>query len=186
MLNLPTYQQLIRAVEAALDTVAEANSVAISSTDWTPSIMRQLNTHVIGLADRENILMGQHGQYLPSGRLCGGEWLRFDYCALVYDPKICRSDQFMAQAALVGELEQLWRGDNIEKDFEKLLIVDSIVCFFVFRPPKAQAEKITNKLMDAGSRRRRYSIERGNSQPPVFLFSYYCDESKKFTHRVCD
>jgi hypothetical protein len=75
----------------------------------------------------------------------------FDFCALVEDEDVPADDRFMAQAAVVGEVE--WNRDRgeVDKDFEKLLIADSLVLFMTFQSPTVEdGKKIDSKLRREG------------------------------------
>jgi hypothetical protein len=163
MIVLPDEDQLIDHVRASLDAVAERDS-EMRDRDWFPSIARELATRVHSLG----LTCYARGKPEPCA---GAEWL-FDFCALIEDQDVLADDRFMAQAAIVGEVEWNWDRGEVDKDFEKLLIADSLVLFMTFQNPTVEAgKKELDRLEAAARRRQQYARLRGLSRPPVFLLS---------------
>lgn len=106
-------------------------------------------------------------------RCNGPEWL-FDFSALLYrHDKPHGTDRFVLQPLIVGEIERDTNEGATDHDFEKLLVADSILCFFVFRAKSAQvAERRLSKYENAIRERKEYAKVRG-CQPPVFLLACY-------------
>jgi hypothetical protein len=70
----------------------------------------------------------------------------------------------------------------VDEDFEKLLIVDSPVCFMVFQEWSAEdANNALDRLKEAAERRQRYARQRGLNPPPMFLLSCYVIDDR-FLH----
>jgi hypothetical protein len=87
----------------------------------------------------------------------------------------------MAQAAIVGEIE--WGANGIDQDFEKLLIVDSLVCFMVFQQwSKEDAVAALTRLSRAVALRQGYARQRGMVRPPAFVLSCLVVEDHRFIH----
>jgi hypothetical protein len=116
----------------------------------------------------------------PEG--CGhAEWL-YDFCALLYEEP---PDQlrFVTQALVIGEVE--WVLAGADDDFEKLLIADALICFFLFgaRSQSLGAKKLD--LLEKCARRRHEFVRqrRGMAEPPIFLVSCYSG-ANQIDHRV--
>lgn len=93
----------------------------------------------------------------------------------------------MAQAAIVGEVEWNWKGGEVDKDFEKLLIADSLVLFMTFQSPSVENGKMELERLEAAARRRQqYARMRGLNRPPIFLLSCWCwtPTGAQFEHRI--
>jgi hypothetical protein len=178
MIVLPDEDQLIDHVRASLDAVAERDS-EMRDRDWFPSIARELASRVRSLG------LKCYARGTPEPCV-GAEWL-FDFCAFVEDNDVPADDRFMAQAAIVGEVEWNWDRGEVDKDFEKLLIADSLVLFMTFQNPTVETgKKELDRLEAAARRRQQYARLRGLSRPPVFLLSCWCwtHPGAYFEHRI--
>jgi hypothetical protein len=92
----------------------------------------------------------------------------------------------VAQALIIGEIE-FSDIKGLDTDFEKLLIADSLVCFFVFPSwSNDDANLKLDEFQKLSERRQRYAKNRGMSRPPIFVISCYFYPEKKFIHRVVD
>jgi hypothetical protein len=162
---LPTEEELLRSIREAL--------TAVSELGWKKITHDAIASTIAGhLKDNSNIsCYGGRPRSKPEA-CAGSEWL-FDFCALLYkEPSGVR---FVAQAAIIGETE--WNPTDAETDwdFEKLLIVDSIVCFFVCG---VNSDDEANKKLDRYEGivkiRKEYAMERG-TRPPKFLLACYVE-----------
>jgi hypothetical protein len=136
MIALPDSKILIQHIQDGLNTVSKRHSISeLTTGDWFPEIAREIASRVSG----PNIDCYARGKRRgdPAVGCKGSEWL-FDFCAVINDPELKEEDRFMAQAAIVGEVE--WAKGGLDQDFEKLLIVDSLVCFFVWQGSTENAE----------------------------------------------
>jgi len=106
---------------------------------------------------------------IPEG-CTGSEWL-FHFCALAY--KEPAGVRFLVQGAIVGEIEWCFEDAKTDEGFEKLLIVDSIVCFFVCGVrSREQANEKLARYEKVVKIRQKYAALRG-IRPPSFLLACY-------------
>src|SRR5262249_41341000 len=181
MITLPQEEVLVRCVRSALDAVAERHgSIPISNADWFPEIATEIASRVgpLGL----NCYARGRSRGIPAKLCAGNEWL-FDFVAIVEDQDVSAEDRFMAQAALVGEVE--WGAGRADEDFDKLLIVDSLVCSMVLQEwSEAHANIAVARLGHAAERRQAYARLRGMSRPPTFILSGYIIPENRFVQSV--
>jgi len=170
MIILPNAETLLAQVRDALDEVA--------TREWDKITFGAVASAIAKRVSGPTVKCCAKGR--PEG--CRqGEWL-YDFCALLYEesPDQCR---FVTQALVIGEVE--WVLAGADDDFEKLLIADALVCFFLFgaRSPSLGAEKLD--LFEKLARRRHELLRqrRGIAQPPIFLVSCYSD-TNQISHRV--
>jgi hypothetical protein len=176
-LSLPDEHALARHVVEALDTVAAGHD-QLGNADWFPAIAAELASRCVPLGLSCYATDGRRSA--PADGCAGREWL-FDFCALVSDEAVAPVDRFMAQAAIVGEVE--W-GSVFDDDFEKLMIADSLVCFMTIQQWSGASAIIQlSRLSDAAKRRQGYVRQRGG-RPPVFVVSCYVIPEHRFEHRV--
>jgi hypothetical protein len=176
MIVLPQADRLIDHVRASLEAVAARDS-ELGAGDWFRAIASELATRVHSLG------LKCYARGTPEPCV-GAEWL-FDFCAFVEDNDVPADDRFMAQAVIVGEVE--WEPSEVDKDFEKLLIADSLVLFMTFQNRTVEAgKKELDRLEAAARRRQQYARLRGLSRPPVFLPSCWCwtHPGAYFEHRI--
>lgn len=181
MITLPKEETLTGCVRSALDAVSERHKVTpISNADWFPEIAREIASQVNGLGLKCFARGKSRGK--PAEGCAGTEWL-FDFVALIDDEDVREEDRFMAQAAMVGEVE--WGAGGVDEDFEKLLIVDSLVCFMVLQEWSDEAAKIAvDRLRAAAERRQGYVRQRGINRPPTFVLSCYVIPNHHFLHSI--
>jgi hypothetical protein len=180
VITLPNKEALTKCVISALDNVAKKHAVMpISNRDWFPEIAGEI-AKTAGVLGMKCYARGKdRGQ--PAEGCDGTEWL-FDFVALIDDEAVPDEDRFIAQAALVGEIE--W-GVGVDEDFEKLLIVDSLVCFMTFQEwSNESANKAIDRLRGAVQRRHEYGRLRGVSSPSTFVLSCYIIPDNRFIHLV--
>jgi hypothetical protein len=132
---LPSADELTRDIRDALDEV-EKLSDPQQEGGWTNVIAGAISDRVCRKSGVE--CMWGRDRSKPSEKR---EWL-FDYCALFFEepPDVPR---FVAQALIIGEME-FSDLKGFDTDFEKLLIVDSLVCFFSF--PGWLEDAVTKQL----------------------------------------
>lgn len=178
MSGMPPVDELISAVRDALDDVTKSDSVTRPSGERTFEILDGIRRRI----DRPGIEFAFRG---PNRYGEESEWL-FDFCALFFEENARDARRFVAQALIVGEIE-LSKRNGLDEDFEKLLIADSIVCFFVFpaRRGNAATDKLT-ELEHLARRRQGYAKRRGMLEPPVFVIScyYWYETPSCFDHRI--
>jgi hypothetical protein len=160
---LPTEAELLRSIREALTSVSELGWKKITHDAIASAIARRLK-------DNSNIFCyGGRPSSVPEACV-GSEWL-FDFSALLYvEPAGIR---FVAQAAIIGETE--WNPTDAETDcdFEKLLIVDSIVCFFICGVNSDdEANRKLDRYTEIVKTRKEYATVRG-TRPPQFLLACY-------------
>jgi hypothetical protein len=164
-LLLPTEQDLLHRLREAL--------TACSKLGWKKITHDAIASEIAGrLKDNSNIsCYGGRPRSLPE-ECAGSEWL-FDFSALLY--KEYAGVRFVAQAAIIGETEWNPTDAQTDCDFEKLLIVDSIVCFFICG---VNSDDEANRKLDryAGivESRKEYARVRG-TRPPKFLLACYVE-----------
>ena len=184
--DLPGSDVLARAVQDALDEVALLNeaSPTVSWTPiggWTNAICEAISKRVRVMKAGIECAFGRDREKRADER----EWL-FDYCALFFEEKSREVRRFVAQALIIGEVE-FSDINGLDTDFEKLLIVDSLVCFFAFPGwLKDNVDKTLDDLEKIAKRRQQYAIDRGINRPPIFVLSCYFFPEKQFIHRVVD
>lgn len=106
----------------------------------------------------------------------------YDFCSVLCEEKNRELERYTVQVAIAGEIE--W-GSNLSKDFEKLMFVDALVCFFVF--PNWLREHQPNDLdfyTALAKRRVEYVASRGTRPPPVFVIAAYSGELRQFQTHV--
>jgi hypothetical protein len=183
MLLLPETKALVQSVRDALDVVtAKHLSTPISNPAWFPTIARKI---------AERLKLQQPGLecYYTKGLppVCdGGEWNRLDFLALSRDALLAPEDRLPMQAVVVGEVEiSSIQWDAIIYDFEKVLIVDSLMFFMVIMQYSPEdADENLNRLERAARCRQDYARMRGNT-PPAFLLSCWVNDAHPphFEHR---
>jgi hypothetical protein len=107
----------------------------------------------------------------------------FDYCAFFFEepPTVPR---FVAQALIIGEME-FADPNGFDYDFEKLMVADSLVCFFAFYGwVKDRVTQQLDRFQEIAERRQRYAERRGMTAPPVFVLSCYFHPDKLFVNRI--
>ena len=172
--KLPTEQELMHQVHEALDEVSRLKWTDITHDAIASALAKRLTQN-------PNIFCYAGGRRtIP--RSCNGCEFLFDFCALLYENP---DSMFWVQALVVGETE--WDRRATDDDFEKLLIVDSIVCFFVFEEDSDEKgnEKL-KKYEQVASVRREYAKVRG-ANPPRFLLACYlpgAPQPRLFTREV--
>lgn len=174
--DLPSADELVRDIRVALDEV-EKLSDPQQEGGWTNVIADAISRRV-GTRRGVECMWGRDRSKPFEKR----EWL-FDYCALFFEepPDVPR---FVAQAVIIGEME-FSDLNGFDDDFEKLLVADSLVCFFSF--PGWIEDKVTkqlDKFQEIAERHQRYAQRRGMTVPPVFVLSCYFHPSKAFIHRI--
>jgi hypothetical protein len=178
---MPEPGKLVQAIEDALDEVAASYGFGPYPVgNWTNQICEGIKGRVA--APGVECAFGRDRKKDQDQR----EWL-FDFCALFFEETSRAVPRFMAQALIIGEVEG--NTDVLDDDFEKLLVVDSLVCFFVF--PCWTDDDATEKLdkfQKLAERRQRYARGRGMNRPPIFVLSCYRDNltPKKFIHSIVD
>jgi hypothetical protein len=175
-LQFPDVSVLVSQVQAALDEVATwDDGRRRQGGGWTNAIAKAITQRIqepgIEYAFERN----------REKREDEREWL-FDYCALLFEEKTRDAPRMMAQALVVGEIEFADR-KGFDTDFEKLLIVDSLLCFFVFPCwSKDDAEQNIGRFRSFAERRQRIAKLHGAAHPPIFLISCYFEPERKFIH----
>jgi hypothetical protein len=160
LVKLPTEQTLMHQVNQALDEV--------SRSKWS-----NITHHAIASAIAKRLKKNRNIQCFSrtprrKSTVCDGTEFLFDFCALLYEKQ---DAPFYVQALVVGETE--WKARVTDDDFEKLLIVDSVVCFFVFEEDSDEkANKKLEKYEQVAELRREYAKRRG-ARPPRFLLACY-------------
>jgi hypothetical protein len=165
LIPVPTAETLLAHIRSALSEAAADGWNALSFDAIASSIAKRVKDlpHIYCYSGR------------PSKRPAGcddSEWL-FDFTALLYEEP--NGVRFLVQPAIVGEIE--WNPSNkgTDEDFERLLMVDSIVCFFVCG---ASAKKNACEKVKRYERiirvRRKYSELRG-TRSPAFLLACYIE-----------
>jgi hypothetical protein len=156
---LPTPKTLVRDIGEALEIVARMPWNEITHDEIASQIARRF--------EENPKIKCYGGRRAPKG-CAGSEWL-FDFCALLYAEPL----GFVAQAVIIGETE--WKGSDKETDwdFEKLLIVDSIVCFFVCGvKTQEEATKKLQRYEEVVRVRNEYAMKRGGCSPSFLLACY--------------
>lgn len=179
MITLPDVDVLKRHVRDALDAVANRHTYErLSDAEWFPEIASEMASRVKSLNLKCYARGGRRSE--PARGCVGSEWL-FDFCALLDDEDVPPDDRFMAQAAIIGEVE--WSENGIEEDFEKLQIVDSLVCFMAFQKRSSDgAVAAITRLRHAVERRQAYARERGITRPTEFVLSCWVIPENRFVH----
>jgi hypothetical protein len=181
MIVLPSSEILIEHLKNAFATVEKrhTSSIELTERDWFPELAGEIAARIASL----NIECYARGSRRAAGatNCVGSEWL-FDFCGLIIDPDVPTEDRFVAQAAVVGEIE--WALGGTDQDFEKLMVVDSLVLFFVFQCSADKYRAYLNRFRKAAERRRGYCRQRGITRLPAFLLSCWTYPDGKFEHEV--
>jgi hypothetical protein len=160
LVQLPTEHSLMLQVHEALDEVAAFDWCNITQDAIASAIAKRLkkNPHIFCYGGKRHMI--------PSS--CDGPEFLFDFCALLYEKTDAK---FWVQALVVGETE--WDRRGTDYDFEKLLIVDSIVCFFVFEEDSEEKADEKLKSYEEVVRVRREYAKMRSAHPSRFLLACY-------------
>lgn len=169
---------LVQLIKDCLDEAAKVPPVGrLEEGGWTMATADRLRRR---LGDQVECLYGSARSYPGQGH--DREWL-FDFCALDFDGKPRNQKRFMAQALIVGEME--FSSGDLDDDFEKILLADSVVCFFAFPGwVKERWQAVLSEYEAAAARRREMAMKRGNARPPVFVISCWVEPDERFEHRT--
>jgi hypothetical protein len=174
MISLPNESDLLDHVRTALETAGEKDA-SLSEKEWFVCIASNLAKRLKSIG-MDCCAKGNHEPCV------GGEYL-WDFTAFIYDTEMRKSERFIAQLAVVGEVE--WDEHDVDHDFEKLLCADALVCFMTFQMPTLEeATKKLDWLQKACERRQDWLGQRGLSRPPAFLLSCWTWKPEhRFVHR---
>jgi hypothetical protein len=177
MVEFPDANWWMAQISDSLDLAAAAHSVSrLQNPAWFCFVAGEISKRV----DRPGLKSFARGK---PGRCAGTEFM-FDFVTLLYDVDVPENESFPVQAAIIGEIEWNWSIDKIDEDFEKLLVVDSIVCFMTIQQTdRRDSERQLNRLETAVRRRQSYARQRGVTYPPMFLLSCYNTSADAFIHR---
>lgn len=119
-----------------------------------------------------------------SGRAPDRNEFMVDFLAGLWEPPDRNSQRFLMQPLIVGEIE--WH-NSLDKDFDKLLLANSLVCFFVF-PETVKERLYPNRdwltfFQEKAQCRRKYALKRGINPPPAFVIARYSNDTATFTYR---
>ena len=181
MIELPDTRLLVAEILGALKDVAQLDEFERRRRgNWTDAICGALEQR---LSARIPDIECTFGSQARGERR---EWL-FDFiaCACETSGKIDNpGERYLSQAFVVGEIG--FQGDP-GHDLEKLFIVDSLVCFFVFpdwlpieSPPDSNLDFFTG----LAERRIHHVAARGATPPPVFVISRYSSPEREFQSKV--
>ena len=106
--------------------------------------------------------------------------LLFDFIAIVCDPSDTKKERYTTQTLIAGEIES---HKQLDKDFDKLMVTDALVCFFAFKGIiKEHAPQSELDFFQAVAKRRRdHALRRGLNPPPVFVLASH--HAGKFNFR---
>jgi hypothetical protein len=147
---------------------------------WTNAIGEALDKR---LGDAEKGIECAFGHKDARGhkkRESAKEWL-FDFVALLVEP--ATGERCTLQPLIVGEVE--WH-NNLLLDFEKLMVVDALVCFFAFPKQLGIKEHDAEYFVRFAEKRRQYVALRGTAPLPVFIIASYDPDSRSFALRLTD
>jgi hypothetical protein len=180
MLYLPDVNEAVQQIRAAFDAVAEQHQQQnIRNPDWFGQIVRRIALWAKAKG------MESCARGTPEG--CGATEFLFDYCARIYDPEVPSDERFFAQTVIVGEIEWSQNEEQINKDFDKLLVSDALICFMGLQQSTVEkAEEMLEYLGRAARRRQSYALQRGVRPPPTFVFSCFVSASEKFVHKTIE
>ena len=130
MISLPDQQILVRHVCDALREVAASVPPNESKPPqgWTNAIGDALHKRLDNAEQGIECAFG-YRDALGNIKLESAREFRVDFVALLVDPADRERERYTVQPLVVGEVE--WN-DNLGKDFDKLMLVDALVCFFAF------------------------------------------------------
>jgi len=165
--ELPDEATLVQYASAALKEASERSWNALTHNAISSSITKQLKTN-----PNMFCYYGKPSDKDDCDGRAGSEWGRmFDFCALFYREPAGR--RFLMQAAIVGETERNSADEKTDEDFEKLLIADSIVCFFVCRAKsREEAVRKLDTYQSVIKDRETYARLRGTRLPRFLLACY--------------
>jgi hypothetical protein len=178
MSSLPDQQTLVRHVCDALhETAASVSGDRHEPSDgWTNCIGKAISDR---LDSEEQGIECAFGGRDAFGRT-KPEWVRewiFDFSAVLVEPKNRNQERYAMQPLVIGEVE--WQ-NNLGRDFEKLLVVDALVCFFAFPKRLGIKEHNSEYFLALAKKRRQYVAKRGTAPLPVFIIACYDSESRSF------
>ncbi len=139
---------------------------------WADAIGETIKRRLENLDKRIECAFG-HGHDNPEEN----EWL-IDFVAGIWSDDRCQ-ERYLVQALIVGEIET--RGD-LGRDFDKLLLCDSLVCFFAFGDWTGEHEDDLGFFQRIAERRRQHAVERGVTPPPAFIIARYSESAGAFTY----
>lgn len=183
MIVLPDQQMLVRYVREALDETAASVSGSTNKPPegWTNSIGKAISQRLENKEQGIECAFGQRdalGRRKPEG---AREWL-FDFIAVLVEPRY-GEERYTMQPLIVGEVE--WN-NNLGRDFEKLLVVDALVCFFAFPKRLAVTEHDADYFLALAVKRRQYVAHRSTAPLPVFIIACYDEERRSFVLRITE
>jgi len=187
MVTLPNARKLLTVVKRALNCAGECKQQG--RVGWASAVGSALEK---GLEKVEQRLERGHLECCFASK--GGnrpkeerEFL-FDFSALYYEEPKGASERYFSRALISGELEF---HSKIDDDFERLLLSNAVLCFFVFPKTQVMRGDIQSKMNSysrAIRRQRRYARSSGEELFPKFLlscwFESHGDDPGKFIHRV--
>jgi hypothetical protein len=175
---MPDADTFAKEVCHALDEVASIDDTARGN--WTTAICTALKRRLDSLGVGIECAFDRNARKHEDER----EFL-FDFCAFLCEPRDRSVERYTVQALIVGEIE--WRG-KLGRDFEKLMFVDSLVCFFVFPEwiREHQPESEIDFFERVAEQRKRHMARRGTTPPPIFIIACYSSSGRKFITRVVE
>jgi hypothetical protein len=177
LLPLPDQSTLVRVVREALDDVANTAKLKTGYSGWASDIGDAIKRRLADLR-----YSGIECAYGGPERGEDSELL-FDFCALLYeraDPK--KEERYPMRTLIVGEIEC---HDGLRKDFEKLLVADPLVYFFVL-PEKLRLRENMNALdffQSVSERRLQYTARSGMTPPTAFIIASHSAINGEFEYR---
>lgn len=183
MIFLPDQQILVRHVCDALHEVAASvpRGAETPSDGWTNAIGEALYQRLDNTELGIECAFGHRDSLGQKKRESAKEWL-FDFVALLVEPADRNQVRSTMQPLVVGEVE--WH-NNLLADFEKLMVVDALVCFFAF-PKRLEIEHNVDYFLSLAEQRRKYVASRGTTPLPVFIIACYDLDSRRFDLRVTE
>jgi hypothetical protein len=174
--TLPETDRLIRVVCDSFDEVARVDDRIRGN--WSDAIYNAIKRRLTTVSPRIEVAFGRDASKPKDER----EFL-FDFSAFTCVQEPDHTDRYTMQVLIAGEVE--WTGD-LGTDFEKLMFVDSLVCFFAFPDrikehwPKSEIDFFSQ----VAEKRISHVASRGNSPPPVFIIGSYSGEHRRFATSV--
>lgn len=172
-MNIPDQLKLAGLVYDALDTVAPR----LGDGGWEMTIGDAISERLHDTYPEVECLYGRRvadnrGQYAQESL--------FDFMAGLWEPNDRKRERYLKQALIVGECEA---GINLGDDFDKLLVADSLVCFFAFQDwVNEHAEGDLDFFHRIAESRRQWVAQRG-MHPPTFIIASYSGTDRRFTYR---
>ena len=163
-------------VQIVYDSLQEVVPTLTRNAGWIDLIGSAIKRRVISFDPRIECAYGKGRERSSDER----EWL-FDFLAGLWEPSDRTQERYLMQTIIVGEIEC---HSSLDKDFDKLLIADPLVAFFVFPDSiKPKHEDDLEFFHEVAKKRVDRAARRGVTPLPAFITARRSANEGVFTYR---